>query len=273
MLFDYMQKHDMAANALPIFLEVARRFPNTRAAPDALFTAAVCHQRLAEYNGYWREIYSDGGHAGERMVDYSDVRAAYPKYRFPRGTFGWEPATRTVNGGPGWDSLPKPKPRASRWSRVRRVCVWGMNESLKLFNRVLTDIEWPVKQVWLAIVSAFLFVAHWLWILAMCGWLWFLWRRTREARVLMSEALACVTPRPAEERLNPNALLAVTPGVSVLKRYLNQDVRAEWLEAVYELEYRVRQVLREKRGVSVVAFCVASHVLFVFLLIRLLLNW
>ena len=67
-LFDYMQKHDMAANSLPIFLEVVHRFPNTRAARDALFTAAVCHERLAEYNNYWREIYTEDGHAGERMV-------------------------------------------------------------------------------------------------------------------------------------------------------------------------------------------------------------
>jgi hypothetical protein len=119
MLFDHMQKHDMAANSLPIFLEVVRRFPNTRTARDAMFTAAVCHERLREYNNYWREIYSDGGHAGDRLVSYRDVRAAYPSYRFPRGTLGWEPAARTVNGG-RWDEVPKTV-RPSRWARAAQL--------------------------------------------------------------------------------------------------------------------------------------------------------
>jgi len=87
-LFDYMQKHDMAANSLPIFMEVVRRFPNTRAARDALYTAAVCHERLSEYNNYWRDIYRNGGNAGPRMVTYLDVRAAYPKYKFPPELLG-----------------------------------------------------------------------------------------------------------------------------------------------------------------------------------------
>ena len=67
-LFEYMQKHDRAAHALPFYLEVVRRYPKTCAAQDALYTAAVCHQRLAEYNNYWRGIYLEGGHAGERLV-------------------------------------------------------------------------------------------------------------------------------------------------------------------------------------------------------------
>jgi outer membrane protein assembly factor BamD (BamD/ComL family) len=272
MLLDYMQKHDMASSSLPIFLEVVRRFPNTRAAKDALFTAAVCHERLHEYNNYWREVYSGGGHAGPRMVTYRDVKAAYPGYKFPRGTFGWEPSTRTVNGGPGWDKPPRPAPRPSRWARVERLANYWSTENFKLINRMLTDIEFPVKQVWSSIVAAVNWVGHWLWIIAMCCWLWFLWRRAREAIILMSEVLAQCEPRPAEERLNPNSLLEVTPSASVLKRYLNQDIRAQWLEPVYDLEYKIRQIVHSKRGISITAFYVASHGLFAVLLLRLLVN-
>jgi len=273
MLLDYMQKHDMASSSLPIFLEVVRRFPNTRAAKDALFTAAVCHERLHEYNNYWRDVYSGGGHAGPRMVTYRDVKDAYPGYKFPRGTFGWEPSTRTVNGGPGWDKPPRPAPRPSRWARVERLADYWSTENFKLVNRMFTDIEFLVKQVWSSIVAAVNWVGHWLWIVAMCCWLWFLWRRAREARSLMSETLQHCAPRPAEERLNPNSLLEVTPVDSVLKRYLNQDIRARLLESIYDLEYKMNQVLRDKRGVSLTAFYLVSHGLFTVLLLRLLVNW
>lgn len=273
MLFAYMQKHDMAANSLPIFLEVVRRFPNTRAARDALYTAAVCHDRLAEYNNYWREIYHGGGHAGERMVTYDDVRVAYPEYRLPRGTLGWEPSTRTVNGGPGWDKPPKPKPRPSRWARAARLGVWALNETFKLFHRVIDDVEKLLKSIWDAVVAVVLWLGHWLWVLALCCWLWFLWRRTREARALMREALAGCKARPAEEQLNPAALLGICPAGSVLARYMNRDVRDRWLEGVYDLEYRLSQVARSKRGISVLAFYLASHGLFAVLLFRLLVNW
>lgn len=273
MLLGYMQKHDMASSSLPLFLEVVRRFPNTRAARDALFTAAVCHERLHEYNGYWREIYHGGGNAGPRMVTYRDVKAAYPGYSFPRGTSGWEPSTRTVSGGPGWDQLPRPKPRPSRWARGARLANYWASETLKLFSRVLTDIEFLLKQAWSAMVAAMNWLGHWLWVFAMCGWVWFLWRRAREARTLMSEALARCKPQPAVERLNPNSLIEITPSTSVFKRYLNQDIRAAWLASVYDLEYKMGQVLRDRRGVSAAAFFIASHGLFVVLLVRLLLNW
>lgn len=271
-LFDYMQKHDIPSSSLPIFLEVVRRFPNTRAARDALFTAAVCHERLHEYNNYWREVYS-GGYAGPRMVTYRDVKAAYPGYKFPRGTYGWQPATRTVNGGPGWDKPPKPAPRPTRWARIERLATNWSNETFKLFNRILGDIEFLVKQVWLSIVAAANWIGHWLWIIAMCCWLCFLWRRAGEARTLMNDALSACKPRPAEERLNPSSLLEVTPSSSVLNRYLNQDVRARWLERVYDLEYKMNQVLRDRRGVSVTALYIATHATFAVLLLRLAVNW
>jgi hypothetical protein len=272
LLFDYMQKHDMAANSLPIFLEVARRFPHTRAARDALFTAAVCHERLAEYNNYWREIYSDDGYAGERMVTYSDVRAAYPSYRFPRGTSGWEPATRTVNGEAGWTPRPKPKPRPSRWARGVELATWVSLETFKLLHRLIDDVERLLKSIWQGVTGAVLWVGHWLWVFAMCGWLWFLWRRASEARTLMREALACCKPRPAEERLSQGSLLEISSSLSVLGRYLNRDMRDRWLEAGYDLEYKLSQVARGKRGVSTIALYLATHGLFAGLFMRLLAN-
>jgi len=272
-LFDYMQKHDMAANSLPIFLEVVRRFPNTRAARDALFTAAVCHERLREYNNYWREIYSDGGNAGPRMVTYRDVRAAYPTYRFPRGTLGWEPATRTVNGGPGWDKLPKPRPRASHWARAAQLANSWANESFKILNRALTDLENLFMHGWLGIVAAVGWVAHWLWILAMIGWLWFLWRRAGEARTLMEETLAQCNSRPIEERGNSHLAVSSNVVSATLNKYLGHDLRDQWLESGRDLTHKLSQVAKQRRGRALIAFYAATHGLFTVLLLRLLVNW
>jgi outer membrane protein assembly factor BamD (BamD/ComL family) len=273
LLFDYMQKHDMAANSLPIFLEVVRRFPNTRAARDALFTAAVCHERLAEYNTYWRDIYAQGGHAGERMVTYCNVRAAYPKYRLPRGTLGWEPASRTVNGAYGWDQPPKPKPRPSRWARAARLVNGWANDGFKLFNRLLTDVEFVVGRVWQTIVAAVTRILHWTWILAIACWLRFLWRRAREARALMNEALAQCKPRP--EEVKGTAHITVAPGVvlGTLDKYLGHDLRDKVLESGRDTLHKLRQLCSDRRGRSLVAFYAATHGLFAGLLLRLILNW
>ncbi|HJR08030.1 MAG TPA: tetratricopeptide repeat protein [Pyrinomonadaceae bacterium] len=141
-LFDYMQSHDMAARALPIYLEVVRRFPDTRAARDAFYTAAVCHERLAGYNDYWRGIYGDGLHAGAALVTYRDVRAAYPNYQMPRGTFGWQPSTRTVNGGPGWHLPPKPKPRPTRAARIKMFLVAWQPSIVNYWNYSLSRLRY-----------------------------------------------------------------------------------------------------------------------------------
>jgi hypothetical protein len=121
MLFESTQEHERLARALDIYLDLVNRFPRTRAARDAFYTAALCHERLSGYNPYWREIYQNGLHAGQRMVTYEDVKAVYPNYQFPRGTYGWQPSTRTVNGGPGWQPKPKPpkpQPRLTRRARL-----------------------------------------------------------------------------------------------------------------------------------------------------------
>jgi hypothetical protein len=119
-LFRATQEHDVLARALAIYLDVVKRFPRTRAARDAFYTAAVCHERLSNYNPYWRQIYQNGLHAGERMVTYADVKAAYPNYQMPRGTYGWQPATRTVNDRPGWQAPPKPPRRLTKSARLKK---------------------------------------------------------------------------------------------------------------------------------------------------------
>ena len=71
------------------------------------------------------------------MVTYQDVKAAYPNYQLPRGTSGWQPSTRTVNGGPGWQPKPKPpKPplRLTRAARAERLLKW-MVERFGIFWR------------------------------------------------------------------------------------------------------------------------------------------
>lgn len=114
-----MQEHEPVARAVVIYLDIARRFPKTRAARDALYTAAVAHERLSGYNEYWRGIYAMGLHAGDRLVTYADVRRTYPSYQLPRGTFYWEPLTRTFKGGPGWDAPPPRVPRPTRRERLQ----------------------------------------------------------------------------------------------------------------------------------------------------------
>ncbi|HEY9499994.1 MAG TPA: hypothetical protein VIR01_00040, partial [Pyrinomonadaceae bacterium] len=132
LLFDSTQEHERLARALEIYLQVVQRFPNTRAARDSMYTAAICHERLSNYNSYWREIYENGLHAGQRMVTYEDVKATYPGYQLPRGTFGWQPSTRTVNGGPGWAPPPKPPLRLSRKQRLL-LMAYQLEDQLKRF--------------------------------------------------------------------------------------------------------------------------------------------
>ena len=120
-LYDYMQSHENLSRAIPTYLELARLYPNTRAAKDGLYTAVVAHRRLAtNYNDYWRKLYNSGLQAGGHLVTFRDVRSLYPKYQMPRAEMGWEPITRTVNGGPGWSAPPKPLPKLTRSQKFKR---------------------------------------------------------------------------------------------------------------------------------------------------------
>ncbi|MBC7932746.1 MAG: outer membrane protein assembly factor BamD [Rubrivivax sp.] len=154
-LWQYMQEHETPARALNIYLEVVRLYPNSRAARDALYSAAVCQQHLSNFNEYWRQAYGRGLHAGARLVTYEDVRRAYPGYRLPNGTNGWEPSTRTVDGSPAWPAPPRPK-RLTGTERVRlkvRRAERRVVEAWRLFGEIgggrvrrwaLTGLRWLV---------------------------------------------------------------------------------------------------------------------------------
>ncbi|MDQ3687917.1 MAG: hypothetical protein M3430_20255, partial [Acidobacteriota bacterium] len=115
----YMEEHEPVVRALKIYLQLAREYPQTRAARDALYTAAVCHERLSNFDFYWPKQYQLGLYPGARLVNYRDVRKTFPSYQLPRGTDGWEPLRRTVNGGSAWDVPPKPPP-LTRMDQARR---------------------------------------------------------------------------------------------------------------------------------------------------------
>jgi outer membrane protein assembly factor BamD (BamD/ComL family) len=228
-LFRYMQVHDAASRSLNLFLDVVRRFPDTRAARDALYTAAVCHERLSEYNKYWRTLYSGGVYAGPRMVTYEDVKSAYPDYQLPRGTFGWEPATRTVNGGPGWHAPPKSPKRVSR----SRRCM------LRLATQVLALKRQADKETlqWLQAIN-YLF-----WLQLRCGLIaltcFFWYSGFKAKRVLIAELGDCGFARaligPARPKASVGSAVQDHRGFlnvgSPLKEYLsflNNEARDEW---------------------------------------------
>jgi hypothetical protein len=119
-IFDHSQSHEGLSRAIPIYLEIVNRFPNTRAAKDALYSAAVAHERVSNLNPYWRDIYGKGLFAGPRDVDFAEVKSLFPNYRLPRSSDGWEPSTRTVNGGPGWAPKPTPLPKLTRTQNFER---------------------------------------------------------------------------------------------------------------------------------------------------------
>jgi TolA-binding protein len=161
----YEQEHEGPARAVPIYLEVVRLYPKTRAARDSLYTAILCHQRLSEFNGYWRGMYSEGLHAGPRVVTYADLRSAYPDYRLPSGTSGWQPSTRTVYGRPAWPAPPKPKQptgveraRSKIAHAERRVSqAWGLFGELyggRVRGWTVRALRWALA----ALVAAFVLV-------------------------------------------------------------------------------------------------------------------
>ena len=258
LLFEYMQKHDRASRALPIYMEVVRQFPKTRAARDALYTAAVCHDRLSEYNNYWRDIYSSGGYAGDRLVTYKDVRAAYPDYQLPRGTWGWEPATRTVNGGPGWASRPKPNPRPPRRERLLKIILtWVANTWTKITEVCTVLGLWIVR------------LYEWLWMGFTFSGLLFLWGRATQARRLLRYEFARCESRPSGDADKAKRMIESGRLFSRLDPYLSREKRDEWRAASLEIFYKLKQLACDRPGRAALVLNAATHGLFVALLLRL----
>lgn len=254
-LFKHSQQHDRAARALPIFLEVVRRFPNTRAAKDALYTAAVCHERVSGYNDYWRGIYENGGYAGERMITYKDVKRAYPDYVYPRGTFGWEPATRTINGGPGWSPPPKPVPRPTRRERAIKI----LNDTMLEMDKKLMEFnEWSL-QLHRSIYEQFARTGHLLWLIVALPGLVILNWRARHARKALRTELARCNPCPADRLEMIRSRPEVNWFSSKFDGYLNQQRRDEWKVVLTDFLYRSRQLARDERGRPVLVVNAALH--------------
>ena len=260
-LLRYMNSHDAASRSLDLFMEIARRFPTTRAARDALYTAAVCHDRLADYNEYWRDVYSRGGHAGERMVSYKDVIAAYPDYRLPRGTRGWEPSTRTVNGGPGWEAPPKPRRHVSRSQRYMvRIAALSLSVQRQVTRATMQCIDFCIYLFWLQLKLLLILIT---------GGLWYCAFKAKRRLVAELNQAAC-WPRaligPGEESPHPPML------ARDYLNFLDHAVRDEWRATAQRWSSEVRWfLLRTRTGSEVVlnVMLYGSGLVFLLMLFRL----
>ena len=161
-IFEHSQQHEGLSRSIPIFLEIVNRFPNTRAAKDALYSAAVAHERVSNLNPYWRDIYSQGLFAGPRNIGFADVRSFFPKYRFPKSSEGWEPSTRTVNGGPGWDPKPKPAPPLTRTQKFERRLKYASGKFSELVKPKIDSATTWVGSIFSGYVSVINYALSWL---------------------------------------------------------------------------------------------------------------
>ena len=188
-VWEYVLDHEGPARAAALYLEVVRLYPRTRAARDSLYTAALCHQRLANFNGYWRTMYDERGlHAGARLVTLEDIRREYPDYRLPDGAGRWEPSTRTVSGRPAWPAPPVRK-RLTGVERTRvkiKRAELRVEQAWELFGEVYDGRvrRWTVAGLrWSAVGLVALFVLG-------------VFRRTRRTRRFLYRQLVRHLRRP-----------------------------------------------------------------------------
>lgn len=192
LIWRHVQEHEAPARALSLYLEVVRLYPRTRAAPDALYTAILCHQQLANFNGYWRGVYDGGLHAGSRLATLADLRREYPKYRLPSDVGRWQPSTRTVSGGPAWPEPPKPR-RLTGMERARlklKRAERGVMQGWELFGEVAGGgaRRWTLKGL------------RWLSVLLAGGVVLLVLRRTRRSRRFLYRRLRHCLRRGREAR-------------------------------------------------------------------------
>ena len=209
----YMEEHEPVVRALRVYERVVEEYPRARAARDALYTTAVIHERLANFQLYWPGQYRAGLHAGAQLVSYADVRRAYPNYSMPAGTYGWEPSTRTVNGQAAWPAPPKPRQLTGverarlriRRAERRVAQAWGLYGEVyggRLRAWTVAGARWSVVALTACVVL-------------------FVFRRTRRARRFLYRRLARDLRRRARA---PRAPYAPKSSYAAEAAYL----RSEW---------------------------------------------
>jgi hypothetical protein len=245
-----MQEHETPARALNIYLEVVRLYPNSRAARDALYSAAVCQQHLSNFNEYWRQAYGRGLHAGERTVTYEDVRRAYPDYRLPDGTNGWEPSTRTVSGASAWPAPPKPKELTGTERvrlKVKRAERWA-SEGWRMFGEVGGGRvrRWTLKGL------------RWLVVALVASCLLLVFRLTRRTRRFLYQQLA-------RRRASLRAGQTYAPKSSYAA-HMPYTFGASFRDASGEVAHRLFQLATHERGRAALALNLFTHGLLTVLL-------
>jgi TolA-binding protein len=246
----YEQEHEGAARALSIYLEVARLYPRTRAARDSLYTSILCHQRLSEFNGYWREMYGRGMHAGVSLVTLSDLRRAYPQYRMPL-VGDWKPSTRTVNGGPAWPAPPKPR---------RLTGMESARVKLRRAERRLAQAWELFGEVYEGRVRAWTVAAlRWLMAASFAALVLFVFRRTRRARGFLYRRLARYL-RPA----HTSHVREVRAPKSSYAAHLARDVGMR--DAACQTAHGLLRLALHERGRAALALNLFTHGLLTVLL-------
>jgi outer membrane protein assembly factor BamD (BamD/ComL family) len=246
----YMEEHEPLVRALNVYLEAARLYPRTRAARDSLYTAAVIHERLASFLLYWPSQYQLGIPPGDRMVTYDDVRRTCPSYQLPRGTLRWEPLTRTVNGGPGWDEAPRRKPLTGMERarlKIRRAEL-KLSKGWELFGEIGGG---RVRRWALAALRWSLFA-----LVGACVLLVF--RRTRRARrFLYRQVVRRGGPRRSPEPYAPKSSYAA---------HLSHTRGGSLRDAAGETAHRLLRLAAHERGRAALALNLLTHGLLTLLL-------
>lgn len=243
-LWRHAREHEPVARALEIYLDIVRRYPQTKAAPAALYTAVLCHEQLAEYNSYWREAYALGLHAGERLVTYADLERAYPRYRLPAAG-RWEPSTRTVDGRPAWPKPPAPK-KLTGTERLRRKVRRAEALAVRGWD-IFGEVAGGRARRWsLALLCA-------------AGLLW-VWRATRRSRSTLYELLR----QCAARRSTPPAVVARPSSSYASHQPYTADARLRASAA--NLGRTLLEVALDERGRAALAINLLTHGLLTVLL-------